>query len=400
MRYGCAVPLIGGLGVAGKQVTGQDPDFIISYAPFGENEQNAKSYFPNTPHYLLDAPDRGGFKLDAHRDVDFVSALCPCAGLSLLSNGSKEHRASMNYWMIETARFATEELRPKVFWGENASALYTASGTEVREQLKSLAEKNGYGFSLYHTNTMFHGIPQNRKRSFYFFWRDSTAPVFEYYRKPRKNLTDYLAEVQLGQSDHSQADIDAAAERLLTNPHMMFLQEKHHGKGIDHMREFLVKNDMNGTTTASYLVDSGQLEECRDWLKAKGYEKHLKDTERIIRKLSQRKGFWDGSFPIYRGDLTFATLISRTFAAIHPVEDRCLTTRECMHLMGLPPDFELVTRQHNHICQNVPVCTGSDMTREVIKFLEGKATISNANFLMQSNLNQRIERQESNLLKY
>lgn len=400
MKHGCAVPLIGGLSVAAKKVTGVDPAFLISYTPFTENEQNVKSYFPETPHYLLDTENYGGFDPKLHQDTDFVQALCPCAGLSQLSNGSQDHRDQMNYWMLETARLVTEEVRPKVFWGENASALYTNSGKHVREQLRATAEKNGYSFSLYHTNTMFHGIPQNRKRSFYFFWRDSTAPIFDYYRKPLKNLSDYLSEVPVGVKHHTQEDLDNAREHLAADPFVIFLQTKYQGTGIDMIRKFLDDTDTRGTTMTSYLLATDQLAEARDWLLTNGYHRQAKEAGRIIEKTLTGGRFWDSSFPIYRGSAEFSTLIARTFLAIHPTEDRVITTREAMHLMGLPNDFELTSGCENHVCQNVPVSTGSDMVREVIKFIKGESKLSNSTFLMQSNLAQRIDCQESSLLEF
>ena len=226
MNWGTIVPLIGGLSYAAKQVTGVDPSFFLSYAPFGENELNAKAYFKNTPHYLLDSENRGGFDVSANQDVDFVNAVCPCAGLSLLSSGNPEQRAKMNHWMLESARFVTGEVKPKVFWGENAPALYSNGGKHVRDELREIAEKNGYSFSIYATNTMLHGIPQSRKRTFYFFWRDSNVPIFDYYRVDTPCFQDYLKSVTPGITHHTTADIDEAKRHLLTNPYIMFLQHK------------------------------------------------------------------------------------------------------------------------------------------------------------------------------
>lgn len=400
LKWGTVVPLIGGLTVANKKVVGSNPDFLISYSPFADNERNVKAHFPKVPHYELDKPDHGGFVVKDHQDVDFISAVCPCAGLSLLSSGSQDQRDKMNSWMIETANFVTGEVKPKVFWGENAPALYSHNGERVRQQFREIAEKNGYSVSIFATNTMYHGIPQTRKRTFYFFWKDSPAPIFEYYRRPVKNLQDYLAEVKPGLVHHKPEDLQAARDHLLTNPYIMFLQEKWNGRGIDDMRRYLVEKQMRGFTLLTYLLRTEQLEEARDWFEKKGIDKYFREASRVLHKVNTKGGFWDGSFPIYRGDTMFATLISRTLYAIHPTEDRTLTTRECMHLMGLPNNFKLVTESQNHICQNVPVNTGSDMTREVVAFLNGERKLSSARFLMQSNLSKTVDYQESSLLGY
>ena len=166
------------------------------------------------------------------------------------------------------------------------------------------------------------------------------------------------------------------------------------------MRKYLVDNDMRGFTLLTYLLRTNQLEECRDWMRDNGHTKHFKEAERVLNKVNTKGGFWDGSFPIYRGTGEMATLISRTLYTIHPTEDRVLTVRECMHMMGLPEDFNLVTGATNNICQNVPVCTGADMTREVVKFIKGESKLSDSTFMMQSNLNQRIDVKESSLLTF
>lgn len=400
MRWGTIVPLIGGLTVAGKKVTGVDPEVLLSYTPFSENEVNVKHNFPNVPHYNLDEPDFGGFDVSKHKDLDFMQALCPCAGLSMLSSGSKEQRAKMNTWMIESAKYILGTVRPKVFWGENAPQLYTNSGTDVRSLLRDIGEQNGYTFSMYLTNTLYHGIPQGRKRSFYFFWKDTGVPEFEYYRRPHPGLSEYLSEVTPGISHHQDADLKAAEKHLLENPYIMYLQEKYNGHGIDDMRRYLVEKDVRGITLLSYLIKTEQLTEARDWFKARGITKYENEVNRVMTKLSSGRGFWDGSFPIYRGDWHFATLVGRTVYAIHPDHDRTLTTRECMHLMGLPEDFELASGALNHVCQNVPVMTGSDMTAEVVAYLRGQKKMLPAGFVMQNNLNMNLDVQQSTLLSF
>jgi site-specific DNA-cytosine methylase len=47
---------------------------------------------------------------------------------------------------------------------------------------------------------------------------------------------------------------------------------------------------------------------------------------------------------------------------LHPIEERFLSIRELLHLMGMPEDFELndPKRNYNHIAQNVPVTTARD----------------------------------------
>jgi site-specific DNA-cytosine methylase len=398
MKFATIVPLIGGMTVAPKAVLGIDPEFFLSYAAFAENEKTLKHNFPGVPHYLLDTPERDGFVASQHQDLDFVTALCPCAGLSLLSSGSIEHRTMMNQWMINSAKLILSEVRPRVFWGENAPALYTNRGKEVREELYDIAKANGYSMSLYYTNTMLHGIPQSRKRSFYFFWRDTNVPMFEYFKKPARQLGEYLREIPKDALHHKDSDIIAMTDKLMKDPFIQFLQAKYNGKGIEAMRTWLNEANKNGSTMNSYMIRSEQMAEANQWFLENGFDHHYKDTKRILGKIADKKGFWDGSWPMYRDDGIFSALIGRTFYAIHPSENRLLTLRECMHLMGLPLDFEFVGNNMNAVCQNVPICTASDMVREVAAALNGDRIITNNKFMMQNNLNEKIDYSENSLL--
>ena len=71
----------------------------------------------------------------------------------------------------------------------------------------------------------------------------------------------------------------------------------------------------------------------------------------------------------------------------HPKEDRYLTYRESMSIMGLPQDFELLnpSRNLNHVCQNVPVGTATDMAMEIKATLDGQRDMVNGSLLYQFN---------------
>jgi site-specific DNA-cytosine methylase len=84
----------------------------------------------------------------------------------------------------------------------------------------------------------------------------------------------------------------------------------------------------------------------------------------------------------------------------HPDEDRYLTIRECMEIMKLPRDFELLggLKNLNHICQNVPVTTAQDMAENIKLYLDGKLDYINTDFHIQDN--KISEDISSNLLEF
>jgi hypothetical protein len=92
------------------------------------------------------------------------------------------------------------------------------------------------------------------------------------------------------------------------------------------------------------------------------YEK-LKNGDNIMRRLTTVPKDYIGAFVGH-----YPMMLT------HPYEDRYITYREAMSIMGLPYDFELLNPKANlnHICQNVPVTTASDMATEIKAWLEGK----------------------------
>jgi len=77
----------------------------------------------------------------------------------------------------------------------------------------------------------------------------------------------------------------------------------------------------------------------------------------------------------------------------HYNEDRYITYREAMTIMGLPGDFELLNpaRNLNHVCQNVPVSTAADMANEIKESLAGNRDTITAPLVYQYNAQKRYE---------
>ena len=135
------------------------------------------------------------------------------------------------------------------------------------------------------------------------------------------------------------------------------------GEGFpDVIRARMRELNKNMMPVQDYVLDdpaaTNRIDEMRAWYESENDQASVKYIERIMGKIADGKGIWDDSPSIFLPETNFNALIGRTTDAAHPVEHRSLTVRECMHLMALPHDFELVTKTVNHICQNVPVCTG------------------------------------------
>lgn len=380
LKHASIVPLIGGETIGQQQAFGTRPDYLLSYRPFANNDFHLVNYYKNeVPYYVLD----DGQKHPHY--VDIVNAVCPCAGLSSLSP-SANSGAAVNDWMITTAKYVLEEMKPRVFWGENAPRFAGAMGRPIVDRLMKIAQKEGYTMSIYKTKSLLHGLSQVRERSFYFFWKSDKVPVFNYIDRPHKRIEDTLREVPKGltQSEPTNSKIPSKDD-----PYYRFVLEHLEG-GITH-KEF-VKKVSKSMDAMEYIETKTDYIEVSDWMKKNGYDKiaakcleidkKLKAGGNIMRRTSVIPANYIGAFVGHLpGCLT------------HPDEDRYITYREAMHIMGLPHNFELVNpkRNLNHICQNVPVTTARDMAEEIKATLNGERDMIKGDLLYQFNLNKTME---------
>lgn len=379
MKHATIIPLIGGEVLASMNVFGTRPDYIMSYSPFKDNESHLLKYFDNeVPYYLIDEGGRY-----PHR-VDIVSSVCPCAGLSLFSMDYGEHNQN-NRWMIETAKYVLGEMQPTVFWGENAPALVGKIGEPIRKQLIQIGRDNGYSLTLYRTKSLLHGVPQVRERTFYFFWKGNKTPLLEYYRRPYTRIEDVITGTK------SNTMNEVINKNTPTNdPYYKYLLEVVHG-GITHRQHFdlLDAEDISVRyfDAKSLIEIAGHTyKQVGQWMKDKGYEKEVEKCDRMFNKLE------DGKNIMRRGTIVPKNYIGAFVGhypkmLTHPYEDRYITYREALSIMGMPEDYILLnpSKSYNHICQNVPVRTAMDMATEVKSYLEGKRNMVDSRLTFQYN---------------
>lgn len=380
------VPLIGGFPLGAEAAFDTLPSAIYSYDGFWGNDRHYVQYMQETRghkeiEYLL-------FDKDCTTEsVDVVIGTPPCAGLSMF-NPSKDPAAAgancaKNDWMYKVFEDGIDKLGAKVIAVENAPALYTTRGAPVAEKLYEICKARGYSMTLYKTSTKFHGIPQARDRTFAFAWKSEHAPILGYYNRDKPTFKDHVANIPAG-TPHAD---DVINKRLGEDFFYQFIRSKSNRDIRDLMQE-------DGTnTTLRYVVKNGLLREARDWFEAQGMEKATSKAEHVIKKHEAKLNVWDVSMHVW-GETHMNALIARTLeATLHPAEDRGLSLREALHIMGFPHDYVVQDgiKSSQHVTQNVPVCTARDMCLEIKKFLDGDLQVSNGNFVKQSNYKQSVD---------
>ena len=374
IKHASIVPLIGGETIAQSEVFESDPEFLLSYEAFSNNDQHCVNYFP-VPYIKLDNGGQHPYY------VDVVNTVCPCAGLSSLSPQANSDAAA-NDWMTTTAEYVLGKMQPKVFWGENAPRLASKMGMPVVEKLKDIGRKHGYTMTIYKTKSILHGLSQVRDRTFYFFWKDDKIPVFKNYNRRHQKIEDTIRSVKSNSSDkmNQLANINIPSQ----DPYYRYILEVIEG-GITHSD--FAKKITKTTEVLTYIEESGHdYLQVRDWMQANGYTREVPKCERRYEKLKSGMNIMRKGTTIPK-DFIGAFVGHLPTQLTHPDEDRYLTIRECMEIMKLPHDFELLggLRNLNHICQNVPVTTAKDMAENVKMYLNGELDYINTDFYIQDN---------------
>lgn len=379
IKHAAIVPLVGGLPLGQEKAFGSRPDYLLSYSPFSSNDSHLVNYYKDVPYILLDEGNK-----HSHY-VDVVGATCPCAGLSSLSTSANSD-AAVNDWMTTTAKYVLEEMKPQVFWGENAPRFAGEMGKPIVEKLRVIASAQGYTMSIYRTKSLLHGLSQVRERSFYFFWKGSQVPVFNYFDRPNKRIEDAIREVP---KDLTQQEVTNKKIPSKDDPYYRYVLEELEG-GITH-QEF-VKKLTKSCDAMDWIESKTNYLEVKKWMEANDYPKVAVKCQTIAEKLAS------GGNIMRRSSVIPANYIGAFVGHLptnltHPDEDRYITYREGMSLMGLPYDFELLnpSRNLNHICQNVPVTTASDMANEIKAALNGERDWVNGDLLYQYNNNKTYE---------
>lgn len=379
------VPLVGGLPLGQEAAFGSDVKYILSYPPFANNDQHFVKRKPNVPYIMV---DENTPKLET---VDVIGTTCPCAGLSSLSPSANSNSA-MNDWMYETAEYVLGTLGPKVLWGENAPRLASAMGEPVVKRLRKIGEKYGYTFTIYKTKSILHGLSQVRDRTFYFFWKGTHVPIFEYIERPHESIEDTIRNVERREDDPLN---------VLTNdkvpskddPLYRYLLEVIEG-GMSH--QDFVKKAERSLSVQDFIEKAGhEYKDVAQWLRDNGYDRQAASCDRMHKKLKSGGNIMRKGTTIPSGHIG-AFVGHLPGQLTHPDEDRYLTIREAASIMKLPQDFILHggKKNLNHLCQNVPVTTATDMASQIVKYLDGQLDLIETNFMIQDNKTKKLDYEE------
>ena len=357
ITHATLVPLIGGATIGQSRAIGKKPEWLASYTPFADNDQHARNHFKDVPYHVIDKGDV------PTKQVDIINTVCPCAGLSMLSQKSSGDNAT-NDWMYETTKFGLS-MNPTVLWGENAPGLLGSKGEIVRDKLEQIGNDNGYELYYFPINALEHGLGQNRKRAHYMFTKE--RPPMSIITRDEVDVRDIIRSVSGHNEQYLDHELSITQGGMPTPSSDVFYR---------FVKERLPEKNTRFKKSARAMMEKdtrgfwkGELQE---FAKGKGLYVGKSTAEEYLDRFSEK--VLSGSSTFYKGTVFtcgggIPPLIGGQNSIAHPDEDRFLNYRELLTLMGLPMDFELINakRNLNHISQNVPAHAAEDFVRSLIK---------------------------------
>jgi hypothetical protein len=209
-------------------------------------------------------------------------------------------------------------------------------------------------------------------------WKSETVPELEWYDEPRDNLIDFLEKIPKGLL-HSdilvKPDLAQDARYRFVKEHNENVREAIHSTGI---------------TAQQWIDKTNRLDEFIEWCKVNATEQDLERALHAKKKYAAGMSIWDGSVHVHV-DVFNAYVGRNAIHSLHPTEERSLTLREGMALMGMPNEYDMGgMKNHSKLPQNVPTCTAKSVTEQVIKYLNGELKSTEFKAIKQDNENQII----------
>lgn len=410
IKWGCIQPLTGGMYIGAEYAIKHPASWVISYPGLtatkeinnnivdAGNEYNLLKWCESRkeiPPYMVfnrkpfDAFDNT--KVELIRDekwstvepnfenTDLVISVPVCSGLSQATIAKDETKDARNNNMLFNATYTLENIKPTAYIFENAPGLVGNNGAPIRKMLNELGENYGYSVGYFKTNTLFHNNCQNRIRTFVVFlkWRgkDKGFPSFNKIYE-RVSIKDYFSQIS---KNAKQNDITYT----MTEENKLLIEYFKHKFGNNWRNK-------SSLCTIDNIINNNLYDDAIEFIENNAETDHAKNKlvkyiKHVREKIEQNLGIYSMT-PIcltenmdYVPACTFKTIP----ALLHYEEDRLLTVREWLHLMGLPEDFILygdINRTYAKIGQNVPVNTAKYIVSEACRFIENFDTIERNNF--------------------
>ena len=398
----CAIqPLTGGMYLGTEKAVGCPAEFILTYPGNGDpiydkktkelngggNEYHLMTYLDKVgrrPEYKVfnrkmfqndndmnpEILNHNYWTLNPDKDLDYSNmdlcvAVPVCSGLSTATIGSDEAKELRNCNMIWISKYALKVINPNVYIFENAPTFMGARGDKIRLQLEALAKETGYSIVYYRTDTQYHDNCQKRKRTFIIFFKKEFAPQMQ-FEHIECNSDEYFSRISKNATQQEPLDFNVVN---YVNMFCIDYLKEQFGTDwrdkVENIFQYIIKNKLFNEVL-------NYVDNCKDASDKQKEQMHY-FVNHVTAKLDANKGFYHALPFIPRDGKLPAVMFKMMQSCLHPHEDRLLSIRECLHLMGHPDDYELQgkpLREYPKIGQNVPVRTAYWIVSEAMRAYE------------------------------
>lgn len=406
IKWAAIQPLTGGMYFGAEKCIGHPAEFILSYKGLNEpkydkegtmidaaNEYHLTQYLKKVgrmPKYyvfndrvmfqndhdmepwITEEGSDAAFKLEPGKvGLDLVVAVPVCSGLSSATIGKQDTKDARNCNMKWIMEYTLNVIQPKVYIFENAPRLSSNAGASVRESLNKIAADAGYSVVYYKTDTMLHDNCQHRPRTFVIAIKGEGTPDMLWENK-NVSIAEFLGRIP------KDAPTNYPVKMWEGNRIMWDYLIHHFGETEwrDHMYIDIVATIVKNNLYDDFLKFVEKYDCEQIWK-----DRLLKFVNHVQNKLAQGLGYY-ADCPLICKSYTPSVQFKTIPNIIHPTENRVLTLRECLSLMGMPYDFEMHGDPERYQCrigQNVPARTAFWVVSEAVRIINDWDTIERNN---------------------
>ena len=330
-----------GLSMAGFHVVGA----MDAWGPA------VRTYSSNFNHPIVSADVRN-MSVDEFRSriglrsggVDLVVGGPPCQGFSIQRIG--DDKDERNDLIFEFARFILE-LRPRMFLMENVTGLIGSRGRPFASRFQEMMEEAAYVVETHVVNAAEYGVPQSRRRVFFYGWLKDVVPPFRFPRPDHRpdryrTVIDAIKDLPPPPPDYTAPPYDPLHRRMrMSAINAERLRHIPPGGGMEHLPvELRVNAHKNGAHKIGHRYVYGR----------------LAPNEPAGTITARFDSFTRGKFA-------------------HPFEDRNITLREGARLQTFPDDFKFEGSQEEIaalIGNAVPPLLAKKIGRAIARHLNGE----------------------------
>lgn len=282
-------------------------------------------------------------------ELDILIGGPPCQGFS--TAGPRFWDDPRNHLLKQYIR-ALETIKPKWFLMENVEGLLTSNdGEYIKETIKEFI-KLGYSLRLEKVYSQEYGIPQRRKRVIiignrlgvdFLFPNPTTHSSGKIFRKSAITIEHAL----YGLPEPTIENKELKYETNFSNSWASILKGKNNTV-TDHFTPKIVETQLERIS----MLEQGQtMKDLPDHLQHPSFKKRAARRVKDGTPSEKRGGAPSGLKRLKMGEpsLTITGAAIREF--IHPLQNRCLTIRECARIQTFPDDFIFIGSNGDKIQQ-------------------------------------------------